>query len=59
METFLTTNGLPIYATGNTEYQGDASIEDVMKTEICAWYNQLPNREISYGGEQTLTRQVS
>ncbi len=31
METFLTTNGLPIYATGNTEYQGDASIEDVMK----------------------------
>lgn len=31
VETFLTTNGLPIYATGNTEYQGDASIEDAMK----------------------------
>lgn len=31
VETFLTTNGLPIYATGNTEYQGDASIEDIME----------------------------
>lgn len=31
VETFLTTNGLPIYAQGNTEYQGDASIENVME----------------------------
>ncbi len=31
VETFLTTNGLPIYAVTNTEYQGDKSIGDVMK----------------------------
>lgn len=31
VETFLTTNGLPFYATGNTEYQGDNSIETVMQ----------------------------
>lgn len=30
VETFLTVNGLPIYAGGNTEYMGDKSIEDVM-----------------------------
>lgn len=31
VETFLTSNGLPIYATGNTEYKGDKSIEDMMQ----------------------------
>lgn len=30
VETFLTTNGLPIYAEGNTEYMGDKNIPDVM-----------------------------
>lgn len=30
VETFLTTNGLPIYAAGNDEYEGDESIENVM-----------------------------
>ncbi|MEO4785776.1 RagB/SusD family nutrient uptake outer membrane protein, partial [Bacteroides uniformis] len=31
VETFLTTNGLPIYAPENTEYKGDKSIPDVME----------------------------
>lgn len=30
VETFLTTNGLPVYDAGNDQYQGDSSIEDVM-----------------------------
>lgn len=30
IETFLTTNGLPIYATGNTEYTGDKNISEIM-----------------------------
>lgn len=31
VETFLTSNGLPIYDPNNNEYKGDASIEDVMQ----------------------------
>lgn len=31
VETFLTTNGLPIYAEGNTQYMGDKSVTDAMQ----------------------------
>lgn len=31
VETFLTTNGLPIYVEGNTQYKGDKSVTDAME----------------------------